>query len=73
MQKYFFYFQNGKKNKTAGIELSRYIRSIDKMIPIIVESTENQNKTGADEVQAAFINKLSKTFNIELTPELLVV
>lgn len=60
------YFQNGKKNNRAGIELSRYIRNNDKMIPIIIESTENQNKAGADEVQAAFINKLSKTFNIEL-------
>lgn len=60
------YFQDGKKNKKAGIELSRYIRTTDKKIPLIVESTEDGNKAGADEVKAAFINKLSKTFNLEL-------
>ncbi|MFZ4582140.1 MAG: PEP/pyruvate-binding domain-containing protein [Paludibacter sp.] len=60
------YFKEGKKNKTAGIELSKYIRCFDKKIPIIVESTENNNKAGADEVEAAFINKLSKTFQFEL-------
>jgi len=60
------YFQHGKKNKKAGIELSKYIRSVDKMIPIIIESTEDENKAGAEEVKAAFINKTSKTFNIEL-------
>jgi len=60
------YIQQGRKNKKAGIELGRYIRTIDKLIPIIVESTEDSNKAGADEVNAAFINKLSKTFNLEL-------
>ncbi len=60
------YFKGGRKNKTAGIELSKYIRCFDKKIPIIVESTENNNKAGADEVEAAFINKLSKTFQLEL-------
>jgi len=65
------YFQGGKKNKKAGIELSRYIRGFDKMIPIIVESTEDQNRDGADEVQAAFINKLSKTFNLELREKII--
>ena len=67
------YFQDGKKNKRAGIELSRYIRSVDKLIPIIIESTEDQNKLGADEVQAAFINKMSKTFNIELREKIITV
>ena len=60
------FFQNGKKNRTAGIDLCRQIRLEDKHIPLIVESTEDVNKTGADEVRAAFINKLSKTFNLEL-------
>lgn len=60
------FFQKGKKNKTAGIDLCRHIRLDDKLIPLIVESTEDTNKVGADEVKAAFINKLSKTFNLEL-------
>ena len=60
------FFQKGRKNKTAGIDLCRHIRLDDKLIPLIVESTEDVNKAGADEVKAAFINKLSKTFNLEL-------
>lgn len=60
------FFQKGKKNKQAGIDLCRQIRNSDKLIPLIVESTEDHNKAGADEVNAAFINKLSSTFNLEL-------
>lgn len=58
--------QNGIKNKDAGIELCRNIRLVDKHIPLIVESTDSNNKMGADEVKAGFINKLSSTFNLEL-------
>ncbi len=60
------FFQNGQKNKNAGIELCRQIRKVDKLIPLIVESTDDINKAGADEVKAGFINKLSSTFNLEL-------
>ena len=58
--------QNGIKNKDAGINLCRNIRSVDKLIPLIVESTDSNNKIGADEVKAGFINKLSSTFNLDL-------
>lgn len=58
--------KNGRKEKLAGIELCRQIRAIDKMIPLIVESTDDANKTGADEVKAGFINKFSTSFNHEL-------
>lgn len=60
------FFQDGQKNKNAGIELCRQIRKVDKLIPLIVESTDDMNKAGADEVKAGFINKLSSTFNLEL-------
>ncbi len=58
--------KDGQKNKNAGIELCRQIRKVDKLIPLIVESTDDMNKAGADEVKAGFINKLSSTFNLEL-------
>ncbi|MDD3079196.1 MAG: PEP/pyruvate-binding domain-containing protein [Paludibacter sp.] len=60
------YLQRGVKNKRAGIELCRYIRLKDKFVPLIVESTELENRDAAVDVNALFINKLSKTFNLEL-------
>ncbi|MFT3753894.1 MAG: PEP/pyruvate-binding domain-containing protein [Paludibacter sp.] len=60
------YMQNGQKNKKAGINLCREIRSFDKHIPLIVESTEEDNHEAADSIKAAFLNKMSKTLLIEL-------
>jgi CheY-like chemotaxis protein len=60
------FMQNGVKNQMAGIELCREIRSCDCYIPLIINSTERQNKTAAEELNADFINKMSKTFQIEM-------
>jgi len=60
------YPQGGVKNKKAGINLCREIRKYDKHIPLIVESTEENNRLAADEVKAAFLNKMSKTLLLEL-------
>jgi len=60
------YPQNGVKNKIAGINLCRTIRTYDKHIPLIVNSTEEKNKAAADEVKAAFLSKNSKTLMLEL-------
>jgi hypothetical protein len=60
------YPQNGIKNKLAGVALCCEIRKEDKLLPIILESTEQLNNACANEVNAAFINKMSKTFNLEL-------
>jgi len=60
------YPQNGEKNKKAGINLCRDIRKSDKYIPLIVESTDEENRVLADTVNAAFLNKMSKTLTLEL-------
>jgi len=60
------YLQGGVKNRQAGINLCREIRKHDKYIPLIVESTEESNHAAADEVKAAFLNKMSKTLLMEL-------
>lgn len=57
---------NGEKDKTAGIKLAQEIRRQDKYIPIIVQSTEEENKEAADKVRAAFISKASKHMHSEL-------
>jgi len=60
------YPQNGEKNKHAGINLCREIRKTDKHIPLIVESTDEENRMLADTVNAVFLNKMSKTLTLEL-------
>jgi len=58
--------QSGIKSKTAGINLCRKIRENDDKIPLIMISTEVQNRQFADQVQAAFISKSSGKMLIEL-------
>jgi Phosphoenolpyruvate synthase/pyruvate phosphate dikinase len=60
------YPQNGVKNKVAGINLCKEIRLQDNFIPLIVESAEEANHEAADNVKAAFLNKMSKAFLLEL-------
>jgi len=60
------YPQTGAKNKLAGINLCNEIRKYDKFIPLIVESTEEENHLRADSVNAVFLNKMSKTLLQEL-------
>ncbi|OIP83394.1 MAG: phosphoenolpyruvate synthase [Porphyromonadaceae bacterium CG2_30_38_12] len=60
------FYQNGKKNKQAGIAFGKYIRLSDQKLPLIIESTDDVNRAAAATVNAAFINKFSKTFHIEL-------
>ncbi len=58
--------QNGAKNKQAGIELCRTIRKLDKFVPLLLQSSESENKQLADEMQVGFIDKNSKTIEQEL-------
>lgn len=60
------YSREGTKDKQAGIRLCRFIREEDKLMPLIVESTEESNKSEAEKIQAAFLSKNSKTFHLEL-------
>ncbi|MFV0472472.1 MAG: PEP/pyruvate-binding domain-containing protein [Paludibacteraceae bacterium] len=60
------FMQGGEKNRQAGINLSREIRSQDKYIPLIIQSTDDCNRLKANEVGASFIHKLSKTQLLEM-------
>lgn len=60
------YKKNGIKTDRAGIELCKEIRKNDDFIPLIVESSDNNNHSYADDVRAAFLNKNSKTFIYDL-------
>lgn len=50
------------KDPLAGKKLGEWIRSRDKYIPIIYNSSDSENKKYAAEVNARFIDKNSKTF-----------
>lgn len=60
------YNQDGQKNKAAGVNLCTEIRKFDQHIPLIMESTDEENKNAAYEVKAAFLSKNSKTLLLEL-------
>ncbi len=60
------FMKNGVKNSSAGIDLCREIRQKDPYIPLIVQSTDDRNHPLADQQNAAFVHKLSKTPMMEL-------
>jgi len=50
----------------AGIKLCSEIRSRDPFVPIILQSSEEENRRYCDELKAMFLNKNSKNIDIEL-------
>ncbi len=60
------YMHEGVKEKLAGYNLAKWIRTKDKFLPIIFNSSEVENKVYADELNCSFIDKNSKSFPIDL-------
>lgn len=58
--------RDGSKDKLAGIHFCKKVRAKDPVLPIILNSSEFENKSYSDEISAGFINKASKTFPQEL-------
>lgn len=56
----------GRKEKRAGIRLCENIRKNNKDIPLIINSSEEENRVYADELNAHFIDKNSKTMHLQL-------
>ncbi|MDR2064591.1 MAG: phosphoenolpyruvate synthase [Prevotellaceae bacterium] len=58
---------NGKKDPVAGYRFGKYVRKKSGMTtPIIIESSENINIKYADELNASFIDKNSKSYPQDL-------
>jgi len=53
-------------DKLAGIKLCKQIQSIDSNIPMLLLSSEFENKALADEIGIDFLGKYSKNFSFEL-------
>jgi CheY-like chemotaxis protein len=62
---------HGVKDPYAGYKFSRMVRSIDRFVPIIFDSSEASNKRFADELHCSFIDKNSKTFPQDLRKEIM--
>jgi len=58
--------KDGKTDKDAGIKFVKKVREEDKFVPILLQSSETENESVANELQVGFINKLSKTLSLEL-------
>jgi CheY-like chemotaxis protein len=64
--------RNGKTDKTAGIDLCKYIKQHNPFISYILESSENQNRVYADELGVPYIDKNNeKTLPNQLKTDLL--
>lgn len=60
------YPREGKQDRQAGIRFASYVRANDPCIPIIVESSEEENRGRVAPFAGHFIDKTSKTFPQEL-------
>ena len=58
--------EGGSKVADAGVRLLREIRACDEFLPLIMESSESDNRMWANEVGAGFVDKNSKKMSIDL-------
>ena len=57
---------DGEIDPLAGVKLLKEVRKHDPFIPLILQSSEEDNRKYADEFKAVFIDKNSKKMNIDL-------
>jgi len=57
---------NGEKNAEAGLNLLRYIRQKDEYVPLIMQSSETENREKAEREGFKFVDKNSKKMSIDL-------
>ncbi len=60
------FMREGRKDPKAGLRLARYVRSRDPYMPIIVESTEADNRPLCEEFSGIFLDKNSKKLPVDL-------
>ena len=60
------FMKDGMKNSQAGIEFAKYLRENDPYLPIIVQSSEVQNRKTVEEMKCTFLDKNSKKLPVDL-------
>lgn len=63
--------RNGAKDSLAGYALGKYLRKADQQLPLILESSEDTGRSYAEELNAAFISKHSKSYPQDLRREIM--
>ena len=58
--------REGEKDSAAGLKLSQYLRSQDPYLPIIIESSEIENRDRVSAFNGIFIDKNSKKLSVDL-------
>jgi hypothetical protein len=60
------YFKDAKRNPKAGFQLLKYVRSIERYFPFIIQSSDKGNEKLALELKGKFLWKHSETIEEEL-------
>ena len=61
------FHRNGAKDPKAGLKFARYIREANPYLPIIIESSEEDNRKDAEEMGCVFLDKNSKKLPVDLS------
>ncbi len=59
------YQKDGEENPNAGFELTAFLKSRIKSLPIIIQSSDQENAKKAHELQSTFINKNSESLLLD--------
>lgn len=59
--------KNGALNKTAGLDFIKYVKSQDKELPVLLQSSEKRNAEKAKNLGIKYIDKNSENLTNELT------
>ena len=60
------FMKDGMKNSQAGIEFAKYLHENDPYLPIIVQSSEVQNRKTVENMKCTFLDKNSKKLPVDL-------
>lgn len=56
----------GVDDQEAGLKLCRIVRQDDEFMPVLIQSSDEKNEVKAQQLNAKFLNKSSKSLSIEL-------
>ncbi len=60
------YKRNNKIDPQAGVKLCQKVKNDDRYMPFLLQSSDNEYESIAEDLNAGFIHKYSKTLSIEL-------
>lgn len=60
------YFKGGKRDPKAGFEFLKYVRSLERYFPFLIQSSDDNNEKYALELKGKFLYKHSETLGEEL-------